>query len=136
MNPVFGDSFFFLALASPSDAAHVRATGLFQNLPGPLITTAWVLVEVADALAAPKNRPVFLTMLKAIHADPRMTVLSPGQDLFDRGVDLFSRRMDKSWSLTDCTSFVVMKDHKITDALTADRHFEQAGFRALMAASS
>jgi hypothetical protein len=54
------------------------------------------------------------------------------QELFDRGVALYESRPDKEWSLTDCISFVVMADHGITEALTGDRHFEQAGFVALL----
>jgi hypothetical protein len=52
--------------------------------------------------------------------------------MLDRGLTLFSRRPDKEWSLTDCTSFVVMQQERLTDALTTDHHFEQAGFRALL----
>jgi len=52
--------------------------------------------------------------------------------LFHRGVELFRRRPDKGWPLTDCISFVVMQDHGIDEALTADVHFQQAGFTALL----
>jgi predicted nucleic acid-binding protein len=41
-------------------------------------------------------------------------------------------RHDKAWSLTDCTSFVVMRQHRLTEALTTDHHFEQAGFKMLL----
>ena len=54
------------------------------------------------------------------------------QDLFDAGVELYVRRPDKAWSLTDCISFVVMREHGMNEALTGDRHFEQAGFIALL----
>lgn len=47
-------------------------------------------------------------------------------------MQLYTQRPDKDWSLTDCISFVVMKQHGLTEALTADRHFEQAGFKALL----
>ena len=53
-------------------------------------------------------------------------------DLFQEGLFLYSRRRDKAWPLTDCISFVVMEDEEIEDALTGDRHFEQAGFGALL----
>jgi len=53
-------------------------------------------------------------------------------EVFSRGLLLFDSRADKEWSLTDCISFVVMEDRGLTDALTADHHFEQAGFRALL----
>jgi predicted nucleic acid-binding protein len=56
----------------------------------------------------------------------------PDANLFDRGVELYDARPDKHWSLTDCISFVAMQDHGISEALTGDRHFEQAGFVALM----
>ena len=46
--------------------------------------------------------------------------------------DLFERRPDKGWSLTDCISFVVITDRGLTEALTGDHDFQQAGFRALL----
>jgi hypothetical protein len=49
------------------------------------------------------------------------------------GLDLFADRPDKNWSLTDCVSFVVMHGEGLTEALTGDNHFEQAGFKALLA---
>jgi uncharacterized protein len=45
-----------------------------------------------------------------------------------RGTDLYNARSDKGWSLTDCISFEVMREHGLTEALTADHHFTQAGF--------
>ena len=68
--------------------------------------------------------------------DPRTTVFPASQDLFDAGVSLYSRRQDKDWSLTDCISFAVMQQQGLTDALTADHHFEQAGFTLLMKSPS
>jgi uncharacterized protein len=56
----------------------------------------------------------------------------PGQELFDQGVELYAARTDKQWSLTDCISFVVMRQYRVTEALTGDRHFEQAGFTAML----
>jgi uncharacterized protein len=50
----------------------------------------------------------------------------------DQAVELFRQRSDKNWSLTDCLSFVVMSELQLTDALSTDRHFSQAGFRALL----
>ncbi len=61
-----------------------------------------------------------------------VTLIPTSSDLLQRGRDLFAARMDKAWSLTDCISFVVMNDLGITEALTTDNHFAQAGFRALL----
>ena len=70
-------------------------------------------------------------MLARLRAEPEAEVIPPEAALFDRGCELYATRSDKNWSLTDCISFVVMKERGLTDALTADRHFEQAGFKAL-----
>lgn len=97
-----------------------------------LVTTAWVLTEVGDALVAPGHRECFTQMLDMLARDPNAVVLPATHELFLAGVDLFRSRPDKWWSLTDCISFVVMMRRAITDALTGDHHFEQAGFRALL----
>ena len=64
--------------------------------------------------------------------NPQVKLIPPDVALFDAGVQLFANRPDKEWSLTDCISFVVMQQEGITQALTADHHFEQAGFQALL----
>ena len=61
-----------------------------------------------------------------------MEIIPPEADLFRRALELYSDRPDKDWSLTDCTSFVVMAERRLTEAATGDHHFEQAGFRALL----
>jgi predicted nucleic acid-binding protein len=71
-------------------------------------------------------------LLAALRADPACTIVPPTQSLFEQGVDLYARRPDNGWSLTDCISFVVMQQHGVTQALTGDHHFEQAGFEALL----
>jgi predicted nucleic acid-binding protein len=54
------------------------------------------------------------------------------RNLITRGWDLYTQRPDKEWSLTDCVSFTVMRQLRITEALTGDCHFQQAGFRVLL----
>ena len=134
MTTWFADTFYFLALLVRNDPAHPRAQALASSHQPArkLITTAWVLTEVADALSAPANRPGFLNLLKLLRSNPLVEVVSADAALFDHGVDLYARRPDKEWSLTDCISFVVMTERGIVEALTGDHHFEQAGFRALL----
>jgi hypothetical protein len=129
---IFADSFYFLALLRLDDRAHARALTASQNRSEPLITTPWILTEVADALAVPGLRESFPRLLATLRADPACMILPATQDLFDAGVELYAQRPDKAWSLTDCISFVVMQEHDIHEALTGDRHFEQAGFVALL----
>lgn len=131
MKPVFADSFYFLALLSEQDAAHGMAVRFSRENARPLVTTAWVLMEVADALARPETRSSFGRLLMALETSSDVEVIPPSNDLFHRAVKLYSSRSDKAWSLTDCTSFIVMADEGITDVLTGDRHFEQAGFQLL-----
>lgn len=132
MKPVFVDTYYYLAVLSESDAAHRRAVEITRRLFAPTITTAWVLTEVADALSDPPQRRAFLTLLESIRSDPTVTIIPPSEELFEAGLDLFARRPDKDWSLTDCISFVVMERHGLTEVLTADHHFEQAGFKMML----
>ena len=132
MRTVFADSFFFFALVNDGDPAHERATAFIKPYFGQVVTTGWVLTELADGLVSPANRPLFLRAWDALHSDQRITVIPCSDELLEAGIDLFRRRSDKYWSLTDCISFVVMQREGITEALTGDKHFEQAGFVALL----
>jgi predicted nucleic acid-binding protein len=128
----FADTFYFLALLNERDAAHEQAVKQADRLGSRLVTTDWVLVEVADALAAPAERPAFLALWEQIRDHPAIEIVPAERSLLLLGLDLYTRRPDKSWSLTDCISFVVMAERGLTEALTGDHHFEQAGFRALL----
>jgi predicted nucleic acid-binding protein len=132
MTPVFADTYYFVALSNPRDAAHPRAVSWTATFSGRLVTTAWVLTEFANHMNDPRNRPEFISMLNDLRSDPQVLIVPPDQALFDEGVQLFEQRPDKHWSLTDCISFVVMQREGITEALTGDHHFEQAGFVALL----
>ena len=128
----FADTFYYLALLNPDDAWHPRAVAFSESLLGPTVTTAWVLTEVADAMSAPRHRDDFLRLLDALDADHECTIIPATAELFRRDVQLYRERPDKDWPLTDCISFVVMRQHGMTEALTADHHFEQAGFKILL----
>jgi len=132
MRTVFADAHYYLSLASMRDESHERAVALSRTLRCAIVTTAWVLTEVGDALATSGQRPVFLDLLRDLRDDPNTILAHATRELFESGVALYARRMDKEWSLTDCISFVVMEQHGIREALTADHHFEQAGFVALL----
>jgi predicted nucleic acid-binding protein len=132
MRTVFADSFYFMAAINEQDAAHPRVRQFAQASPGRMLTTEWVLTEVGDAFSKPKWRTAFLTMLEDLQSDPSLVIVEATHELFERAVQLFATRPDKGWSLTDCTSFLVMEDHGVAEALTADQHFTQAGFVALL----
>lgn len=134
MNRVFADSFFYLALTNRADESHARAADLARALSRPVVTTDWVLTEVGDALAASRARADFPRLVRALRARADVEIVPFSRAVFDTALDLFESRADKQWPLTDCVSFVVMRERAMTDALTltADHHVEQAGFRALM----
>ncbi len=124
MRACFADTFYFLALLNPDDRAHASALHYAERLPGRLITTAWVVTELADALCEPFHRPAFLELFESLRDEPAVEIIPPDVELFDRGMDLYSHRLDKAWSLTDCISFVVMTERGLVEALTGDHHFE------------
>ena len=133
MKPVFADTFYFLALLNPSDQAHRKAVTFTSRNTLRLVTTDWVLTELADGLAkSPHGRTEFVSTLTDLQADADVTITPSGRTLMAKGVHLYAQRSDKEWSLTDCISFVVMTEEGITAALTGDHHFEQAGFVALL----
>ncbi len=132
MKAVFCDTFFFLAAINPSDRRHHEALAWSNTYDGPLLTTVWVMTEVADALAERQNRQAFKPFYQTLKEDERMRIISAEQSLWERSLSLYLQRPDKEWSLTDCISFTVMQDERLTDALTGDHHFEQAGFTALL----
>ena len=132
MNRIFADSYFFFAILNPHDAAHAKAIEVGRQHRRPLMTTAWVLTEVADGLASTPRRAVFRRLLEDLEANKANLIVPANTETFERGVELYHARPDKQWSLTDCISFVVMSEEGITEALTGDHHFEQAGFLALL----
>ncbi len=132
MNTVFADTFFFLALLDQRDPAHERAVTL-SKAKRAILTTEFVLLELGNACARAEDHADFLALLAGIRASPRTRIVRLDSGLLQRGLDLFARRTDKDWSLTDCVSFVVMEEENLTEALTGDNHFEQAGFKALLA---
>lgn len=132
MKAVFADAYYFVALLNRSDQHHAKVTAAANQLRENLVTTEWVLTELADALAESGSRRLVAPFIRDLSQDPKIQIISVTGDLFRRGLRLYEERLDKGWTLTDCTSFVVMRDENITDALTGDHHFEQAGFRPLL----
>lgn len=132
MKRAFGDTHYFLALLNPRDQDHARAVELSRAWKGEIVTTRWILTEIADGLALPSFRAVAAAFIRRAEASPFVRILPDAEEQFSLGFDLYAARPDKEWSLTDCISFVVMRNEGLSEALTADHHFEQAGFVALL----
>ncbi len=131
MNELFADSFYFIALLNPNDQYHPAVVQLIRTLKRPMVTTAWVLTEVADAQSSPQHRGQVHRFLTDLPAQSRTRVIVADESWYARGLTLYGARPDKAWSLTDCISFEVMTELGLTEALTGDHHFEQAGFQTI-----
>lgn len=134
-NSVFLDTSFSIALSVKSDELHQRALELAKQFDGGktrIVTTQAIILETGNALSKLKYRQFFVKIIEHWEADPNFTIVSFTDKLYNKAFNLFRSRPDKDWGLVDCVSFVVMRERKITVALTADEHFIQAGFRALL----
>lgn len=132
---VFLDTGFAIALSSPRDAHHDLAVQISEQLEinqTSLVTTQAVIIEVGNALSKQAFRHAAIELIESLTQDPSAEIVPISEHLYASAFDLYRNRRDKEWGLTDCISFVVMEERGLTAALTVDRHFEQAGFQALM----
>ncbi len=132
---IFVDTGYVYAVLSPRDQWHREAVLWQEKIISErlsLITTEFVLTEIADGLAAVNYRQTALQTIRLFYENPLVEIVPATSALFAQAVNLYERRPDKNWGLTDCTSFVVMTENKLAEALTTDDHFRQAGFTALL----
>lgn len=133
MKTVFVDTGYWEAVLNPRDNLHARARQVSTQLgPVRLLTTEMVLAELLAALAKPPARATAVIGVDHIRSNPNVEVLPQTSLQFARAYEMYRSRSDQAWSLTDCASFVVMKERGLSEALAHDRHFEQAGFQALL----
>lgn len=130
---LFLDTGYVIALLNFRDQYHLTAKMLQPIVRGAseVWTTEAVLIEIGNHLGA-INRDAAAAFIKKCYHTTNIRVVNVTTDLLRDAVNLYRSRPDKSWGLTDCISFVVMSSNNISDALTADKHFQQAGFRAML----
>ena len=132
---LFLDTYFVQALLNHGDSSHGRAVSLLPHVKqaAEVVLTEAIFVEIANALSgSPRLRQLAAAFIRRCYSEVNMTVVPVDTALLTRALELYESRGDKSWGLTDCLSFVVMRDRDMTQAATGDRHFQQAGFQALM----
>jgi uncharacterized protein len=132
LQDVFVDTVFWIALVVKQNQYHDVAKKWSLRVKGHMTTTVPVLLETANALARPATRTSCIALLENLQHRKNVEVGALSPQLWQRAWDLYRQRTDKAWSLTDCSSFLVMEDCGLKDALTADQHFKQAGFRAVL----
>jgi len=137
MNKLFVDTSGWASLADVSEPFYQKAKEIYavamQNRQR-LVTTNYILAELVALMTSPLrfHRRRIIEFINGIKESPFFDVIYITQDLDERAWELLSNRTDKKWSLVDCSSFIVMQENNITEALTTDHHFEQAGFVRLL----
>jgi len=132
---LFLDTAYIYALFNTRDQWHKQAVKQQQKIAAEnssLITTEFVLVEIANGLSSLKFRQDAVNIIYTLQENDLVEIVPASSDLFLKALKLYEQRQDKDWGLTDCASFVVMTEYNLTDALTTDEHFRQAGFRPLL----
>ncbi len=135
MRRIFADTNYWVALLSPQDQLHIRAKQISKLLSNTrVVTSEWILTELLNKFAASGEDLRIAGALTAadLRADPAVDVVPFTSESFGEALELYRNRADKRWSLTDCSSILIMRRQGIDSALTYDRHFQQAGFRALL----
>src|SRR5262249_27894399 len=132
MTSYFADTSLFVAFLNARDDHHDLAVDYLSQDATLLVTTDWVLVELGNFLSRSRTRRRFVPFLHDLRDDRLVEIVSWSAAVFEQALDLYHRRPDKHWSMTDCISFVIMRERRLTDAVTTDHHFVQAGFKILL----
>jgi predicted nucleic acid-binding protein len=128
------DSTFIAGLINSRDQLHLMAKDFLPlvETAAEVVITEAVLIEVGNLLHSVQYRQRAAEFIDACYGTTNVTIVSVDTELLRKAVDFYRLHQDKDWGLTDCISFVVMKERGLTIAMTADAHFQQASFRALM----
>lgn len=137
MNKVFVDTSGWAEFLVQTEPFYLKAKRLMQQWytdGTPVITSNYVLLELVALLTSPLRIPRHqqIQVIETIKTSSWVTITHLDRTMDKMGWKLLTERQDKTWSLVDCTSFVIMQQHKILEALTTDHHFEQAGFIRLL----
>lgn len=134
-NSYFLDTSYSIALSIAGDEFHKTALRLNKRLKAEnakIVTSQAVVLEIGNGLSRQRFRRFAIEALELLELSPNIKVVSLSDGLIAEAFALFRNRMDKEWSLVDCTSIIIMQNLGIESALTTDDHFVQAGFRALL----
>jgi predicted nucleic acid-binding protein len=133
MTALFGDTFYWNALADSTDSAHLRALTLTtERISSKIVTTDEELTEYRTFFSsAPEpSRREAAEVVEDLLSSSIVRIIPQSRASFRAGLQLYRDRPDKGYSLTDCISMQTMRKERLTEVLTNDRHFEQEGFRA------
>lgn len=135
MKPIFIDTSGWIALVNLSDSLNRKAAQVYAEKykeGNRFVTHQGIILEVGNSLSGIHLRQTAIGLKEKIENSSRIEEIEINNELYQTAWKLYAERLDKNWGIVDCISFVIMQKSEITEALTADRHFEQAGFRKLL----
>lgn len=132
---IFVDTSGYYALLVRNDNMNKKAASTFRKAAKEktrFVTTDYVLDEIATLLNARGHGYLISELFTGIFTSKACRIAWMDQDRFLKTRKFFIKHLDHNWSFTDCFSFVVMKELGLTEALTKDRHFQEAGLHPLL----
>jgi len=135
MRRVFADAGYWIALLNPKDGLHAKARQVSITLGQVrIVTSEMVLAEVLNAFASKGEqlRVAVCLLADKVRSNPNAEIVPMTSSAFRWALERYRSRVDKTWGLTDCMSFLIMEQKGITEALSGDRDFQQAGFEVLL----
>lgn len=135
MRAVFADSGYWVALLNRRDNLHDQADRFSEELgEARIVTSEPVLTEVLNRVSAGPStlRHAASILVKSLYDSAGHEVIPQPSRQFREALHLYHQRLDKEWSLTDCSSMLIMRAEGIQEVLTYDKHFTQAGFSPLL----
>ena len=135
MNAVFADTSYWIALVAENDKLRSKALEISIAVKATkVLTSEAVLTELLDGASqrGAYQRDKVSSFVQSLISSQSIEIISVSAKLFANAFSLFKLRLDKGWSMTDCISFVICAEHNISEVLTYDHHFVQAGFVALL----
>jgi uncharacterized protein len=129
------DSGAWYSLSDNRERHHGRATALFARTTrgefGRILTTDYILDETYTLIRMRLGIPVVRSLRNLLARSSSLQIVRVSEAVFEHALDIMLAHEDKHWSLTDCTSFVLMRELEVATAFTFDRNFVEAGFRAV-----
>jgi uncharacterized protein len=135
MERVFADTGYWIALLNPRDDLHQKASSASREYdPSQIVTSEMVLTEFLNSFSdyGPSLRQAAAKAVASLRDTSQIVIVPQTSQLFEKARKRYQDMADKSWSLTDCASFLIMEEERLMGALTHDRHFAQAGFQTLL----
>ncbi|AFY48369.1 putative nucleic acid-binding protein, contains PIN domain [Nostoc sp. PCC 7524] len=136
MRKVFADTGYWIALLNPNDELNLKARSVTASLSANarIVTSEMVFTELLNAFSKQGSilKKTAISLINKSFSNPNIEIIPQTSELFIGALELYSQRLDQGWSHTDCASFKIMEMQNLSEALAYDKHFEQAGFIALL----